>query len=139
MRLGGSGRGSSKIMANITLNQIRTENKYNLKSLFEDVDDDYDDSPFQYTNNCSYFEPDQFCNHAEKFSGQSYFHLNCRGLSSNWESFRELLCDLHGDQFSFDIIGISEVFNCENDKRISIPGYHDVPITRCRHKGHRGG
>ena len=101
----------------------------------------YNTSPSPYGgrgNNCSYFEPDQFCNHAEKFSGQSYFHLNCRGLSSNWESFRELLCDLHGDQFSFDIIGISEVFNCENDKRLSIPGYHDV-LTRCRHNGHRGG
>ena len=60
MRLGGSGRGSSKVMANITLNQIRTENKYNLKTLYEDGDDDYDDSPFQYINNCSYFEHDQF-------------------------------------------------------------------------------
>ena len=105
----------------------------------EDGDDDScDDSPFQCINNCSYFEPDQFSNHVEKSRGQSYFHLNCRGLSSNWELFRELLCDLHGDHFSFDIIGISEVFNCEYDNCISIPGYHDVH-TRCRHNGHRGG
>jgi hypothetical protein len=124
-------------MVNITLDQIRTEKNYNLKYLFEDSNDHYD-SPFQYSNDCSYLEPDQFPNHVENLSGQSYFHLNCRGLSSNWESFRDLLCDIHGGQFSFDIIGINEVFHCDNDKRIYLPGYQNI-LTRCRHDGNRGG
>ena len=38
---------------------------------------------------------------------------------------------IHSDEFSFDYIGISEVFRCDRDQRISLPGYHDI-ITRCR-------
>ena len=62
----------------------------------------------------------------ENLSRQCYFHLNCRGLSAKLESFRDLLCDLRDDYFSFDIIDISEVFSCDNDKRIYLPGYHNI-------------
>ena len=61
----------------------------------------------------------------------SYFHLNCRGLSSDWEKFHDLLCQIHSNDFSFDYIEISEVFLCVRDQRLHIPGYHDI-ITRCR-------
>ena len=61
----------------------------------------------------------------------SYMHLNCRGLSSNWEKITDFLCDVHSDEFSLDYIGISEVFRCDHDQRISLPGYHDI-ISRCR-------
>ena len=67
----------------------------------------------------------------------AYFHLNCRGLSSNWESFYNLICDLHCDTFKFDCIGISELYRCENDKRLTQPGYHKL-INRCRSDGPRG-
>ena len=67
----------------------------------------------------------------------SFFHINCRSLSANWESFRELLCDLHGNTHSFDYIGISEVFSIERDDRIHLPGYHKI-ITNTRDDG-RGG
>ena len=88
---------------------------------------------------CDYFEPDQFHQLTKQFNeSQNYFHLNCRGLSSNWTSFRELLCDLHGDSFSFDLIGISEAFRCELDSRLSLPGFHEL-VTRCRDDGSRGG
>ena len=88
---------------------------------------------------CDYFEPDQFHQLTKQFhESQNYFHLNCRGLSSNWTSFRELLCDLHGDSFSFDLIGISEAFRCELDSRLSLPGFHEL-VTRCRDDGSRGG
>ena len=55
-----------------------------------------------------------------------------------WENFRDLLCDLHSDNFSFDMIGVSEVYRCENDSRLSLPGYHDL-LTRCREHGTSGG
>ena len=120
------------MMVNSTLDQIRTENNCNLKYLFDDSND-YHDSPLQYNNDCSYLEPDQFPNHAENLNRQSYFHFNCRGLSSNWESFRDLLCD----HFSFDVVGINEVFGCDNDKRIYLPGYQNI-FTRSRDDGNRG-
>ena len=111
---------------NITFDQIRNDNEYNLISLHEDenVTESFD-SPFQYVNErCDYFEPDQFHQLTKQFNeSQNYFHLNCRGLSSNWTSFRELLCDLHGDSFSFDLIGISEAFRCELDSRLSLPWF----------------
>ena len=67
-------------------------------------------------------------------------HLNCRGLSSNWEKFNDYLCDIHSDEFSSDYIGISEVFRCDREQRISLPGHHDI-ITRCREStdDYRGG
>jgi len=68
----------------------------------------------------------------------SYFHLNCRGLSSNWDSFQNLICDMHSDQHSFDFIAISEIFHCDHDRRISLPGYHKI-LTRCRETAKRGG
>lgn len=122
---------------NISLDQVRVENRFNLKSLYEMNDDvnmnDDNDSPFQqFSNDCDYCEPNQFrdlakCTH----NCVSYFHLNCRSLSSNWESFYDLICDLHYENFSFDYIGISEVFKCDKDLRLALPGFHKL-ITRCR-------
>ena len=68
----------------------------------------------------------------------SFFHLNCRGLSANWESFRDLICNLHGNSFSFDLIGISEIHKCSHDSRLSLPGYHNL-ISCCRKDDPRGG
>ncbi len=48
-----------------------------------------------------------------------------------------MLCDLHGDKFAFDLIGVSEVFRCDYDTRLSLAGFHDL-ITRCRDDGSRG-
>ncbi len=59
-------------------------------------------------------------------------------MSANWESFKSLMCELHGDKFSFDFIGVSEVFECSRDKRLKLPGYHDI-ITRTREDSNRGG
>ncbi len=55
-----------------------------------------------------------------------------------WESFKNLLCELHGDKFSFDFIGVTEVFECSKDKRLHLTGYHDI-ITRTRDDSNRGG
>ena len=68
----------------------------------------------------------------------SYFHLNCRGLSSNWDALQSLLCELHGDKFNFDIIGLREIFRTTDDMPLRLPGYHEL-ISRCRDDGPRGG
>ena len=102
--------------------------------------DEYYDSPFSQCNqNCDYYEPKQFKEKCGKSNETiSYFHLNIRSLSAHWENLRELLCELHGETFSFDVLGFSEVFNCDRDKRLSLPGFHDL-ITRNRNDDNRGG
>ena len=128
---------------NISLDQVRADGDYDLVNLYDNTtaDDEYpNDSPFQYnSSNCEYYEPDKFSEITSTLNDYtSYFHLNCRGLSSNWESFHELLCELHGDHFSYDVIGVSEVYRCDNDSRLFLPGYHEL-ITKCRDDGFRGG
>ena len=83
-------------------------------------------SPFIRDNliKCDYYDPEQFNKLGNDFSNTiSYFHLNCRSLSSNWESFKELLLQLHSDTFSFDFLGVSEAFNCDRDGRLSLPAW----------------
>ena len=126
---------------NITLDQIRTDESFNLVSLYDEDNNDLEspDSPFQYEHkNSIYYEPDEFSKINGEFGDyMSCFHINCRGLSSNWESFRSLLCDMHGEKFSFDVIGVTEVYRCDFDTRLTLPGYHDL-ITRVREDGSRG-
>ena len=98
---------------NVTLDGIRTTAEYDLISLYDqlgDVDDPADNnSPFQYANaSCKYYEADDLTKLTAVINDPlSFFHLNCRGLSANWESFKNLLCDLHETSFSFDVIGIN--------------------------------
>lgn len=127
---------------NISLDQVQVHDSYNFKTIYEsgDYSEDYTDSPFgQGELECNYYEPQQFLHLTEGIKkSKSYFHLNCRSLSSNWESFHDLLCDLHSDAFSFDFIGVSEVFRTEKDSRLTLPGYHSI-IARCRDDDGRGG
>ncbi len=41
------------------------------------------------------------------------------------------MCDLQGDHFTFDYIGISEIFSCDRDICLVLPGYHDL-LSRTR-------
>ena len=126
----------------INLNQIRSEDTYNFKTIYEadDLEHEDTDSPYQhFYSDCDYYEPAQCrSKFAELENSTSYFHLNCRSLSSNWESFTDLLCELHSDKFTFDIIGVSEVFECDRDSRLNLPGFHNF-IKRTRHDCKRGG
>ena len=82
-----------------------------------DNDSDVADSPMSLLHNkCLYIEPEEFHSIKNVTHGSSYFHLNCRGLSSNWEKFRNLIDDINDDTFTFDFIGISEIFYCEKTK-----------------------
>jgi hypothetical protein len=127
----------------ISLDEVMTADKYNMANIYEAQHtgdgDDLDYSPLSNGRDiCEYHEPTelmQYLSVTPSFNkykkSRSYFHLNCRGLSSNWDKFYNLVCDIHTDNFSFDYIGISEVFRCDREQRIGLPGYHDF-VTRCR-------
>ena len=129
----------------ISLDEVITDtDRFNLATIYNsqrsEDDQELDYPPFSHSESesctCTYYEPQNLLNlvkekvaHGNKHT-QSYVHLNCRGLSSNWEKFQDLLCNLHSYEFSFDYIGISEVFRCDRDQRISLPGYH-LFIAQC--------
>ncbi len=130
-------------MDNITLDQIRTEERFNFQSLYESQDNTNDidvenDSPLSNTV-CDYFQPSGF---KSKLNGiencNSYFHLNCRSVSKNWENFKDLIDDLQSEYSSLDFIGLSEVFSCDRDLRLNLPGYHAL-ISKTRSDCGRGG
>ena len=130
-------------MAPISLDQVREDLHFNFQSLY-DLDGDHLEETFDslygnYNVECNYYESAQFHKISKKIhNSRSYFHLNCRSLSSNWESFQELVSTLHSESFSFDVIGISEVFDCTKDQRLNLPGFHNL-ITRTRKDNIRGG
>ena len=122
---------------------IGTGDKFNLFNLYRETEDDttYNDNPFQHGDyDCNYCEPHQVNDMVKGFktecnSVRSYFHLNCRGLAANWDSFKHLVCEMN---HMFDFIGISECFRTHDDPRLHLSGYHDL-IARCRHDSPRGG
>ena len=92
-------------MDNISLDQIRKDERYNFKSIYEskETEDSHElDSPLD-NNVCNYYMPEEFSK-LENISRDttSALHPNCRSLSANWEAFQNLICDLHTDQFEFD-------------------------------------
>ncbi len=120
---------------NISLDRVRTDHQFNFQSVYEQeyIDDlEEIDSTFEQGMECEYINPEEFNSKSKEYlNSTSYLHLNCRSLSSNWESFKSLICELHGDTFSFDYIGISEVFSCLNDDRLTLLGYYKL-ITKTR-------
>jgi len=92
---------------NISLDKVMDDERYNFVSLYESTNPDNEegiDSPFDdISSSCNYYDPDQFSDMTKNVNNAcSYFHLNCRGLSADWESFQELLCELQPDNFCFD-------------------------------------
>ena len=87
----------------VSLDKIKASGKFDLASLYkiyEIADSAIDsESPLQFGNgSCTYCEPNEF--HIQTINMKdtlSFFHLNCRGLSAYWESFRDLICNLYGD------------------------------------------
>ena len=127
-------------MASQVHDHVRAGTEYDLESLL--VGDD-DDSIFKDYANCNYYMPDEFTEHVvDNDSYISYFHLNCRGLSSNWDAFQELILCMHSDHFRFDFIGISELYSSSMLRRLQLSGYQDLIAKQriVRHgPGWRGG
>ncbi len=129
---------------NISLNQIEGDGRYDLKNILESFNDFNEettpDSPFEHCPvESNYFSVEDFGNLRQDLQNHySYFHLNCRSLSRNWEKFYELITELHDNTFAFDVIGISEIFNCKRDERLHLTGYHNL-ISRTREDDVHGG
>jgi len=128
---------------NISLDQVMDDERYNFISLYESTNPENEkgiDSPFDdIPASCNYYDPEQFSGMTKNTNNAcNYFHLKCRGLAANWESFRELLCELQRDNFCFDYIEISEVYKCDDDPRLKLPGFHDIQTKR-RSGGFSGG
>ena len=77
------------------LNPYESCEAYDLLKIFEaNQDDDDMISPFtNMSSQCEYIEPSDF---GKKVIGNSNIkvscvHLNCRGLSKNWESLNDLI------------------------------------------------
>ena len=89
---------------------------------------------------CKYYQPDAYRNLVKILHRPtSFFHLNCQGISAKWEKFSLLLTELYHDlTFSFDFIGISEVFSHNCDGRIHLEGFHPI-ISNLREHSTRGG
>ena len=73
----------------VTLEQLVAGDSFNLVTLCDNDDDDdklVSDSPFHFCKQTfEYYEPAQFNRtYEEQHGSSSYFHLNCRGISSNW-------------------------------------------------------
>ncbi len=116
----------------VNLDWISGDKRYNLFNVYHDTDGDIDmddnNSPYQHCKfKCDYHEPNAFHEVYNQYDSEtkydSFFHINCRGISSNWDSFLELLNDMQRNRNLLDFIGISELFNCDNDMRVSLPGH----------------
>ena len=113
----------------VSFDQIRDAPEYDLMHIYNDTNDTDSVEQSVLMGECSYYDPQHFSRQMSSRPRSSYFHLNCRGLSKNWD---------HSDDFMFDCIGISEAFQCEGDNRLKLSGYH-APIFKCRNNGNRGG
>jgi len=84
----------------ISMDEVMNEDRFNLARLYDSQHDDNDpDVNYPVINNdsemCGYYEPENMADHLkdgfllENKQAQSYLHLNCRGLSANWEKFHD--------------------------------------------------
>lgn len=114
---------------NITLDQVRSNSKHNFTDLYHKTLslNEIMDSPFVDEEPCKYYDTDDFTQFISNIpKSNSFVHLNCRGLASNWDNFNTLLLELHSDIFNFDIIGISELYTIKTPNLYRLNGYHPL-------------
>ena len=106
----------------------------------EDNDALIESMPNNFAINCCYKEPHAFSTGMNKThtNDLSFFHVNCRGLSNNWERFKDLIETMHNEYFEFDVIAVSECYSHEHDTRLWLPGYQDI-LSANRKNEHKGG
>ncbi len=100
-------------------------------------------SPFYDLNSsCEYFTPEQVCDMSRNLCNNnlSLFCINCQSLNAHWDTFNHLIADMSNELFSFDVIGITEIFHVHKDISYKMDGYHPLLYnTRSRENGSRGG
>ena len=74
------------------------------------------------------------------YTNISLFCINCQSLNSHWDDFNHLLCGLSNESFSFDVIGITDIFQIYKDINYEIYGYQPLLYNaRPKENGPRGG
>ena len=70
----------------------------------------------------------------------SLFCINCRSLNAHWDALKDLLYTMCVNNFFFDFIGLTEVFQIEKDQHFTLNGYHQLENnTRPSSDGTHGG
>ena len=120
----------------VTLSEIKNSPLRDFETIFnqslEEENDYLETSPYDIADiDCKYFETGEFKTLCGQLSASlSYFHINCQGLAAHWDNFHSLLCDIHTKTFSFDFIGLSEIYRTDS-YNLDLPGYHGL-ISRNR-------
>ena len=109
-----------------SLDNISTHDDFNLQTLCQDteLDLEYEDSPYAQANNtCSYYDP----NSVKDINSNdlSLFCMNVQGLRAHWDAFHDLINNLSGETWSFNIIAITELFSMAKGE-CDLHGYHPL-------------
>ena len=89
--------------------------QFDFINLYNEVNqtDLIEDSPFtEKPNIYTYYTPDNFANTFHQTNkSTSLFCMNCRSLNAILDAIQELLYAMCADDFAFDLIALTEVFN----------------------------
>jgi hypothetical protein len=136
------------MLDNVNFDQIRTDKKYNFLEQYIDYTDEYD-NPLQLMgenslSECNYYNPEELLGLVQSKDYQhnalSTFHINCQSINAHWDKLQTLLNEVTCPKFTFDIIGLTEIFQIHEFTNYNIEGYHPILYkTRPSNQGNRGG
>ena len=124
---------------NISFDHVRQNREYDFAQIFENtINEDNntksDTLPPSYVNHlCPYKTSDQFLNDLDPTVDKKFsvFSVNCRSIDHNWSGLKNLIAEMSSDNFSFSVIGLSEIFKVENELDFKLEGYHKF---RCKQR-----
>ena len=100
-------------------------------------------SIYDLKSNCEYYSPRQVTDITKQSSNRqlSMFCINCQSLNSHLASFKLLMSNMSNDVFSFDLVGVTEVFQIHEGIDYGMGGYFPLLYkTRLREgRENRGG
>ena len=117
----------------ITADRIHTLNQHEqfdfIKLYNQTNQNDFiEDSPFiGNQTSCNYYTPEEFANTFHQTNKSlSLFCINCRSLNAHWDALKDLLYTMCVNHFLMDFIGLTEVFQIEQDQQFTLNGYHQL-------------
>ena len=116
-------------MDDFTLDQVRSSEHFDFSYLFDEHwDSEYDSSTF-FQGDCNYYSPHDFNNLLTQYHSDSCISaltLNCQSLTAHWHEFNSLIAELSTERFSFDFIGLTEIFKLKEKMAYELEGYHEL-------------
>lgn len=133
-------------MNDITLDRVRSSEQFDFSQLFDALSEaSENDSSSLFQSECKYYSTNDFkdlsnTNDWSDSSVISSFALNCRSLTYHWNEVYSLIANLSSETFSFDCIGLCEIFNLKSTMPYKLEGYHKMEShTRDGNDDGRGG